>query len=507
MVFWCDCLQRNGYQQISATAGGGQGPRFGVRHVQCLLVFCGLAVAYALRVNLSVAIVAMTDRNATNPNFEEFDWDESVKSYLLSSFFWGYVITQVPGGYLSHKYGAKFTFFFGVLICSVLALLTPLFAEIGDWPLLLILRAVQGLCQGMIFPSTHTFLSKWAPAEERGRLVSYCYSGAQFGTVIMLSISGFIASSWMGWPSIFYVSGLAGLVWAIFWFLYCASTPAEHPTITANERRFIETSGPGRRPSDAGRVEASEMKTPWLKIFTSMPFLTLLVVHCANNWGFWTLLTEIPTYMKNILGMDIRSNGPLSALPYLAMTLLSYGFIFVADIINHNSVMPLFFSRKLFNTLGMWIPMMALIGLGYITTGESTKLAIALLTIAVGANAATYLGFQVNHIDLSPNFAGTLMGITNCAANIMSIIAPLTVGLIVTDETNPLQWRIVFYITAGFYFFGNLLFLIFGRTSPREWNMPTSRNPSSTSSSPVHAANVEDASQASETDRLQPNST
>lgn len=91
MVFWCDCFQRNGYQQISTAAGGSQGmkikkfklkkivgvkfvkflgPRFGVRHVQCLLVFFGLAVAYALRVNLSVAIVAMTDRNSTNPNFQ-----------------------------------------------------------------------------------------------------------------------------------------------------------------------------------------------------------------------------------------------------------------------------------------------------------------------------------------------------------------------------------------------------------------------------------------------------
>jgi len=45
------------------------GPRFGVRHLQCILVFFGLAVAYSLRVNLSVAIVAMTDRNASNPDF------------------------------------------------------------------------------------------------------------------------------------------------------------------------------------------------------------------------------------------------------------------------------------------------------------------------------------------------------------------------------------------------------------------------------------------------------
>lgn len=39
-------------------------------------------------------------------------------------------------------------------------------------------------------------------------------------------------------------------------------------------------------------------------------------------------------------------------------------------------------------------------------------------------------------MNLAPNYAGTLMGITNCCANIMSIIAPLVVGLIVKDEVN-----------------------------------------------------------------------
>ena len=428
-------------------------------------------------------------------SLQEFDWDESVKSYLLSSFFWGYVVTQVPAGYLSARYGAKYTFFYGILICSVLAVLTPLCAHIGNWPLVLALRATQGLSQGMIFPSTHTFLSKWAPAEERGRLVSYCYSGAQFGTVIIMSASGYIASSRYGWPCIFYLSGAAGLMWAFVWLYCCASTPAEHPYITVAERRYIESSAQARRPSDAGRDD-ERPPTPWLKIFTSPPFLILLLVHCANNWGFWTLLTEIPTYMKNILGMDIKSNGPLSALPYLVMGLLSFGFIFVADFLNRRSVMPLAFSRKLFNSLGQWVPMVALLGLGYISAGgDSYKLAIALLTVAVGANAATYLGFQVNHIDLSPQFAGTLMGITNCAANVISIIAPLSVGLIVTDEvsaiskyhksncklnyclhiylqTNPIQWRYVFFLSAAFYFFGNFLFVFFGRTSVQPWNFP-----------------------------------
>lgn len=51
-----------------------------------------------------------------------------------------------------------------------------------------------------------------------------------------------------------------------------------------------------------------------------------------------------------------------------------------------------------------------------------------------------FIGFhillQVNHIDLTPNFAGTLMGITNCTANCMSILAPLVVGFIVSDEVR-----------------------------------------------------------------------
>ncbi|XP_034478853.1 putative inorganic phosphate cotransporter [Drosophila innubila] len=470
MVIGCsDCCSRTGYDSI-----GNTGPRFGVRHLQCILVFFGLAVAYAMRVNLSVAIVAMTDSNNTNDNF---DWNESVKSYLLSSFFWGYVVTQVPGGYLSAMFGAKYMLFFGVFICSCLALLTHFCAITGGWKLLVALRAAQGLCQGVIFPSTHTFLSKWSPAEERGRLVGYCYSGSQFGTVVMLSVSGYIASSPLGWPSIFYISGCAGIVWSAIWLFLSASTPAQHATITPSERRYIETSGQLRRASDAGREEeAPRLRTPWRRILTSLPFLSLLLAHCANNWGFWTLLTQIPTFLKSVLNMDIKHNGPLSALPYLAMIILTCGFIWLSDMLkNRGSPISLNFSRKLFNSLGLWLPMLALIGLGCITTkGASANLVVGLLTLAVATNAASYLGFHVNHMDLSPNFAGTLMGITNCAANVMSILAPLIVGLIVRNEKDASQWQIVFFFTALVYFIGNFVFIIFGRTTVQSWNSPSS---------------------------------
>jgi MFS transporter, ACS family, solute carrier family 17 (sodium-dependent inorganic phosphate cotransporter), member 5 len=59
----------------------------------------------------------------------------------------------------------------------------------------------------------------------------------------MLAVSGVLASSAMGWPSIFYFSGVAGLVWSILYFFYGASSPADCPgRISPEERHFIESS-------------------------------------------------------------------------------------------------------------------------------------------------------------------------------------------------------------------------------------------------------------------------
>lgn len=164
---------------------------------------------------------------------------------------------------------------------------------------------IEGLCQGVIFPSTHTLLSKWAPVSERAQLATYCYSGSQFGTVIMLSTSGILASSAMGWPSIFYISGSAAGLWAILWLFFGSNSPAEYKNISAEERDFIQTSL-GHNEDDPEHNEKRVLRTPWKDIFTSPAFYALAVVHSAHNWGFWTLLTEMPTYMKGVLKFDIK---------------------------------------------------------------------------------------------------------------------------------------------------------------------------------------------------------
>lgn len=58
------------------------------------------------------------------------------------------------------------------------------------------------------------------------------------------------------------------------------------------------------------------------------------------------------------------------------------------------------------------------------------------MCIAVMLNGGIFSGYLCNHIDLSPNFAGVLMGITNGIANLTSILGPLIAGFLIKNEVS-----------------------------------------------------------------------
>uniref|UniRef100_A0A034VK80 Putative inorganic phosphate cotransporter n=1 Tax=Bactrocera dorsalis TaxID=27457 RepID=A0A034VK80_BACDO len=449
------------------------GPKVGVRHLQSMLIFFGLCVSFMQRVNLSVAIVAMMDRNSTNPDFPEYSWSERTKSLLLSSFFWGYFLTQIPGGQLAQRFGGKKMLLFSVGISAFLALFTPYSAQLGDWQFICALRFLQGFCQGSIYPSTHTILARWAPPAERGILTTICYSGPQFGTIVIMSIGGKLATSQFGWPSIFYISGGCGIIWCLVWLLWSADAPHKSKFITPKERNYIESAL--EAVSKSANNTPAKLTTPWLSIFTSLPFWVLFITHCAYNWGYYILLTQIPSYIKNVFDKDIQSNALISALPYTANLVLGLCFCVLGQVLLSKKVLSTNASRKIFNTISMWVPAAAAIPLGFVDA-NSSDMAVILLTLAVGINSAALMGFFVNYIELSPNFAATLQGITNFGATLMSIIGPLVVGVVVTDTTDPNQWRIIFYTMVFSYFIGNLLFVTLGSTKVQPWNEPMKRN-------------------------------
>merc|ERR1719433_367592 len=83
-----------------------------------VMVFLGIFFVYCARVNLSVAIEPMSC---------EFNWSSKTQGLVLSSFFWGYIVMQVPGGWLaSTPLGAKTIFGISVIGTAVMTMLVPL---------------------------------------------------------------------------------------------------------------------------------------------------------------------------------------------------------------------------------------------------------------------------------------------------------------------------------------------------------------------------------------------
>lgn len=73
----------------------------------------------------------------------QYPWDSETQGWLLGAFFFGYLCTQIPGGYLSGHYGGSVFLGVGVLGTAVLTLLTPLAAQLGSY-WLFTLRALEG---------------------------------------------------------------------------------------------------------------------------------------------------------------------------------------------------------------------------------------------------------------------------------------------------------------------------------------------------------------------------
>ncbi|KAK3919149.1 Putative inorganic phosphate cotransporter [Frankliniella fusca] len=432
---------------------------FGIRHLQCLMSFLCFVQAYIFVSCISVAIVAMKD----DPDLM---WSDSHQSIVLSAFLWGFCVSPMLGGQLAQRFGPKAVMGVSLLLSSTGSLLLPAAATLGGWQFACAVRVLQGLFQGVLAPATHALLAKWVPPFERSRLGSFVYGGAQFGTVLGLLLTGLLSGSSWGWPSVFYVAGSTGLLWCLSWYLLGDDSPATHHSIPKEEREYIEKSTTPADNSGATKV----VSTPWVQILSSLPVWGLTAAHCGQMVGYWTLLTQLPNYMKNVQNYAIADNGMVSALPYFTMWLAALPMSFVSDALIKKGFLSTTAMRKIANTIAQWggAVMLAVMGTG--VNDDSPFLTVLLLTLSMTLLAAMYLGFQINHLDLSPNHAPALMGFTNLWANLLSVLGPIVTPLIVTDPTNAAQWHIVFLAAAGTFVVANALFLLIGTAEQQPWN-------------------------------------
>src|SRR5271156_2968254 len=204
--------------------------RWPQRYTVVALIFLGPALCYIDRTSISVAII---------PIARQFGYDSAAQGLVLSAVFWGYLWTQLAGGWMADRFGGHRVLAGGVAIWSIATFVTPI-AAAASFAALLAARVLLGLGEGVNFPSIHSLTARWTLPSERARVLSVNYSGMYVGTVLALSASPLIIKAF-GWPALFYISGALGLVWVAVWMWLAADCPENSTRVGAAERSLIAT--------------------------------------------------------------------------------------------------------------------------------------------------------------------------------------------------------------------------------------------------------------------------
>uniref|UniRef100_A0A8C6SHT6 Solute carrier family 17 member 8 n=1 Tax=Neogobius melanostomus TaxID=47308 RepID=A0A8C6SHT6_9GOBI len=439
-----------------------------VRYIIAILSGLGFCISFGIRCNLGVAIVEMVNNNTVYINGTpvmqkaQFNWDPETVGLIHGSFFWGYIVTQIPGGFISNKLSANRVFGAAIFLTSMLNMFIPSAARV-HYGCVLFVRILQGLVEGVTYPACHGLWAKWAPPLERSRLATTSFCGSYAGAVIAMPLAGVLVQ-YVGWASVFYVYGVLGFLWYIMWLLLAYGSPAAHPTITDEERLYIETAiGESMKQS-----ATQKFKTPWRRFFTSMPVYAIIVANFCRSWTFYLLLISQPAYFEEVFGFPISKVGLLSAVPHMVMTIVVPIGGQLADYLRSNKIMSTTNVRKIMNCGGFGMEATLLLVVGF---SHTRAVAISFLVLAVGFSGFAISGFNVNHLDIAPRYASILMGISNGVGTLSGMVCPLIVGALTIHKTR-LEWQNVFVIASMVHYSGVIFYAIFASGEQQEWANP-----------------------------------
>ncbi len=409
------------------------------RHILVTLCFVAAFICYIDRVNISVAIIPMA---------EQFGWSATTKGLVLSSFFIGYLLAMLPSGWAANRWGGKTLLGLALLGWSLFTFLTPV-AALTSFAALIATRILMGMGEAATFPAIFNLYARWLPKAERTRGVVLAYAGIPLGTVFALSTTGWLVEH-HGWESVFHVFGGAGLVFAVVWMLFIHGSPAKHPRISAGERDLL---------ADCISDDGPRVAIPWAGLLRHKAVWALIINHFTSNWLLYLALAWLPSYFRDAQGMNVTNAGLFAVGPWLAYFAAGNIAAWFADrAIKHGTSITRV--RKVAQVSSMLVSAGFLLLASQATTPAT---ALATLCLALAALGVSGSGFGGNHLDIAPQHADILFGMSNIGGTIPGIIGVYATGLLL-DLTG--TYAATFALTAGINVFGAVVWYFWSSGEP-----------------------------------------
>jgi len=400
------------------------------RHVVLALTVAAYMITYMDRVNIASTVPLIQ---------KELGLSMVTMGWILSSFRWGYVLFQIPGGWLGDRIGPRRAL---ALIVTWWSLFTSATALAWSAASMAAFRFLFGMGEAGAFPIATRSLSRWMLPAERGFAQGVTHAGSRLGAALTPSLVVILMVRY-GWRAPFYVFGTIGLVWSGVWFWYYRDTPAEHASVNAAERSLIETSLGGARSARTHFV-------PWRRILGSSTLWTLSAMYFCYAYCISVYLDWFPKYLNEHRGFNLQQMGFYASLPLLAGTggdLLGGWFsdrwakgsgglkkarrgVAVAGfLIAAGAILPATFTGN--PVASVWYTCVAVFG----------------LEITVGCSWALPL-------DIGGDYAGSVSSVMNACGNIGGAISPALLAYLVRSY----GWNVPFVVASALCVAAALLF-------------------------------------------------
>lgn len=255
--------------------------------------------------------------------------DASGISLITQTLFWSYAVGQLVNGRLGSFIGCKKYMTIGVIVSCVCNVAISFVGANQMW-LFALLWGLNGFAQSMVWSNGLEVLNQWWPKKRRGFSsgLATAFSGVgQVVTYLSVSLSLSLNPEW-GWAAAFRFP-LIPLVIALVAFIFLFKEKPEHAGLAP----FVEEDqeAAARDAALIAEVKSRSFFYPYLKLFSEPKFIVFCLISAIAGIGRYGLLNWMPTYFRDVHGMDVKGAIFGSILLPLGQACAMFVFPFITD--------------------------------------------------------------------------------------------------------------------------------------------------------------------------------
>lgn len=379
------------------------------KYVVFFFLYIGFCISYIDRSAIGLALPSISKDFALAP---------TQMGVVISAFFIGYSIMQIPGGWLADHFGSKTVICIALTLWSIFTFTTGHASTLAG---LLFLRFVFGLCEGPYAGSCYRAIAEYFPRELRPAfttgILSSNYIGSAIAPIIIVPLI-----LWFGWRGMFQALGCIGLVYVFFYAFFYAF--------------FVKQVKPAEEEK-AGAKKGSK-KEYFLKLLHFSIIWKLVVcafcISCINKG----LDAWMPTYLIAERGINLKAVGYVTPIPFMA------SFLSTAVC---GWIMNKYFDRVEQYMIGICAVMTAVFL--YLMYNAETLFWVVVFQCGVYFFKACILGSAVAIVlkIVTGNIAGSATMIVNMGGQVAGFISPVVMGYLVSVFNG--SFNAVFYYLIG----------------------------------------------------------